>query len=90
MGYSEMWCLACGGPCVIPDLDSLETNYEFEDEESEKYKLKRVINFIKNNSFDWLFDWVLLTSTEIYTGHPNDESPSMLTELYKLNEKQMA
>lgn len=42
-----MFCLACGGPCVSPDIDSMEDTYEETDDRNEKIKIKKIVNRLK-------------------------------------------
>jgi hypothetical protein len=86
MGYSEMFCLACGGPCVVPDIDSMEDMYEDSDDRNERSKIKKIINKLEKMNLTWIKQWIGVSKDGIYEGTPEEDSLITLENLKPIDD----
>ena len=84
MGYFEIYCLACGGPCVDVSLDTLENQYDEAETRHEKTKIKKIINGLQQINTSWVEDWVVVSKKGTYQGTPNGDYPASIENLEPL------
>lgn len=77
MGYSEVYCLACGGPCT---LDNLEDQYENEDDRNERTRIKKIKNVLRAQKLDWILDWVVVREDGVLSGKIDTDFGRFLNE----------
>jgi hypothetical protein len=87
MGYAEMFCLACGGPCIVPDIDSMQDMYEDAEERNERVKIKKMINKLEKMKLKWVEKWIGVAKDGIYEGTPGSDAPIYLENLKPIDEK---
>jgi hypothetical protein len=81
MGYSEFYCLACGGPCVEISMEYLEERYEEVETKHEKTKIKKIMNRLNLINTSWVEDCVVVTEKGTYRGTLDDDYPCCIEKL---------